>query len=42
MLRLPNLCWIYDDNRITIEGETDLAFSEDVAGRFAGLGCPVC
>ena len=30
-LRLANLCWIYDSNRITIEGETDLAFSEDVA-----------
>jgi transketolase len=37
-LRLNNLCWIYDDNRITIEGSTDLAFSEDVARRFEGLG----
>jgi len=37
-LGLANLCWIYDDNSITIEGETGLAFSEDVAGRFAGLG----
>jgi transketolase len=37
-LRLPNLCWIYDDNRITIEGSTDLAFSEDVAQRFASYG----
>lgn len=37
-LKLDNLCWIYDDNKITIEGETDLAFSEDVAQRFAGLG----
>jgi transketolase len=37
-LKLGNLCWIYDDNRITIEGETDLAFSEDVARRFEGLG----
>ncbi|MGE0757347.1 MAG: transketolase [Pirellulaceae bacterium] len=37
-LRLDNLCWIYDDNRITIEGETDLAFSEDVGRRFEGLG----
>jgi transketolase len=37
-LRLANLCWIYDDNSITIEGETHLAFSEDVAGRFRGLG----
>jgi len=37
-LKLSNLCWIYDDNHITIEGKTSLAFSEDVAGRFAGLG----
>lgn len=37
-LQLDNLCWIYDDNKITIEGNTDLAFSEDVAQRFAGLG----
>src|SRR6202023_1052504 len=29
-LRLPNLCWIYDDNSVTIEGRTELAFSEDV------------
>lgn len=37
-LQLNNLCWIYDDNKITIEGETELAFSEDVATRFEGLG----
>ena len=37
-LKLSNLCWIYDDNHITIEGDTRLAFSEDVATRFAGLG----
>jgi transketolase len=37
-LQLPNLCWIYDDNGITIEGRTSLAFSEDVAARFAGYG----
>ncbi len=37
-LKLQNLCWIYDDNHITIEGETDLAFSENVAQRFEGLG----
>jgi transketolase len=37
-LGLSNLCWIYDSNRITIEGETDLAFSEDVAARFQGAG----
>src|SRR3972149_2557620 len=36
-LRLANLCWIYDDNHITIEGDTRLAFSEDVAKRFGGL-----
>ena len=35
-LRLANLCWIYDNNRITIEGNTALAFSEDVAARFIG------
>jgi transketolase len=37
-LKLPNLCWIYDDNSITIEGKTSLAFSEDVAARFASYG----
>ncbi len=37
-LKLANLCWIYDDNSITIEGNTDLAFSENVAQRFEGLG----
>ena len=37
-LKLPNLCWIYDNNRITIEGSTDLAFSDDVATRFIALG----
>ena len=37
-LKLSNLCWIYDDNEITIEGRTELAFSEDVAGRFESLG----
>src|ERR671913_494430 len=40
-LRLSNLCWIYDNNRITIEGSTSLAFSEDVATRFAGYGWTV-
>jgi len=33
-LGLDNLCWIYDNNHITIEGSTSLAFSEDVATRF--------
>jgi transketolase len=37
-LKLSNLCWIYDDNHITIEGRTPLSFSEDVAMRFAGYG----
>jgi transketolase len=37
-LRLSNLCWIYDNNRITIEGHTDLAYSEDIATRFLGYG----
>lgn len=37
-LALPNLCWIYDDNHITIEGDTKLAFSENVGERFEGLG----
>jgi transketolase len=37
-LKLANLCWIYDNNHITIEGNTDLAFSEDVATRFMGYG----
>jgi transketolase len=37
-LRLSNLCWVYDNNRITIEGHTELAFSEDVATRFIGYG----
>jgi transketolase len=36
--RLSNLCWIYDNNHITIEGNTDLAFSEDVATRFIAYG----
>jgi len=37
-LKLSNLCWIYDDNHITIEGHTELAFTEDAARRFEGLG----
>lgn len=37
-LKLSNLCWIYDDNNITIEGATSLAFSEDVGARFEALG----
>ncbi|MFO1306498.1 MAG: transketolase [Burkholderiales bacterium] len=35
-LQLDNLCWIYDNNHITIEGNTRIAFTEDVAARFMG------
>jgi len=37
-LKLANLCWIYDSNHITIEGNTALAYSDDVATRFIGYG----
>jgi transketolase len=37
-LKLSNLCWIYDNNKITIEGHTDWAFTEDVATRFLAYG----
>jgi len=37
-LGLDNLCWIYDNNHITIEGNTRIAFTEDVAARFLGYG----
>ena len=37
-LKLSNLCWIWDDNNITIEGATHLAVSDDVAARFRGYG----
>ena len=40
-LKLSNLCWVYDNNRITIEGKTELAFSEDVAARFRAYGWKV-
>ncbi|MGA2334791.1 MAG: transketolase [Terriglobales bacterium] len=40
-LRLSNLCWIYDNNHITIEGNTDLAYDENVAARFAAYGWDV-
>ena len=40
-LRLSNLCWIYDSNRVTIEGPTSLAFSEDVQARFRAYGWQV-
>jgi transketolase len=35
-LKLDNLCWIYDNNHITIEGSTRIAFTEDIAARFLG------
>ncbi len=37
-LELPNLCWIYDANSITLDGPADWSFSEDVATRFRGYG----
>jgi transketolase len=37
-LGLDNLCWVYDNNHITIEGSTRIAFTEDVATRFLGYG----
>src|SRR5258707_3608037 len=37
-LGLDNLCWLYDNNHITIEGHTRIAFTEDVATRFLGYG----
>jgi len=37
-LGLDNLCWVYDNNHITIEGNTGLAFTEDIAARFLAYG----
>src|SRR5206468_11247446 len=37
-LKLSNLCWIYDNNKITIEGHTEWAFSDDIATRYIGNG----
>ncbi|APW63617.1 transketolase [Paludisphaera borealis] len=37
-LKLSNLCWIYDDNRITIEGSTELTYGDDAAERFMAYG----
>jgi transketolase len=36
--QLDNLCWIYDNNHISIDGRTELAYSDDVAARFIGYG----
>src|SRR5260370_32545249 len=40
-LKLSNLCWIYDNNHITIEGNTDLAYDEKLASRFEAYGWDV-
>jgi transketolase len=37
-LQLDKLCWIYDNNHVTIEGHTNIAFSDDVASRFLSYG----
>ncbi|HEV2730909.1 MAG TPA: transketolase, partial [Terriglobales bacterium] len=37
-LKLPNLCWIYDNNRVTLDGPADVSFTEDVGERFHGYG----
>jgi transketolase len=37
-LKLPNLCWIYDHNRVTLDGPASWSFSEDVMTRFVGYG----
>ena len=37
-LQLDNLCWVYDNNHITIDGKTHLAYDDDVAARFMGYG----
>ena len=36
--RLDNLCWLYDNNHISIDGPTEIAYSDDVAARFMGYG----
>jgi len=37
-LKLSNLCWIYDNNHVTLDGPAEWSFSEDVMTRFAGYG----
>jgi transketolase len=37
-LKLDNLCWLYDNNHITIDGDTELAYGDDVLSRFEGYG----
>jgi transketolase len=36
--RLDNLCWLYDNNHISIDGRTEITYGDDVAARFAGYG----
>jgi len=36
--RLNNLCWVYDNNHISIDGRTEITYEDDVAARFAGYG----
>src|SRR5918999_5490996 len=36
--RLDNLCWVYDNNQISIDGRTDITYEDDVAARFMGYG----
>ncbi len=37
-LKLPNLCWIYDENHVTLDGPANVSFTENVGERFAGYG----
>ena len=37
-LKLDNLCWVYDNNHITIDGRTQITYEDDVAARFVGYG----
>ena len=37
-LKLSNLCWIYDDNHVTLDGPANWSFTEDVGTRFEGYG----
>jgi transketolase len=41
-LGLDNLCWVWDNNHISIEGNTNITFTEDVAARFLAYGWNVC
>ena len=40
-LKLSNLCWIYDNNHVTLDGPADWSFNEDVMSRFLGYGWSV-